>query len=58
MFAVELAARLAAGSVSLLADSLDVLGDAFVYGLSIYAVASPNFGSRICRKASIGAGQG
>ena len=39
MFFVELAAGLAAGSVSLLADSLDMLGDALVYGFSIYAVA-------------------
>jgi cation diffusion facilitator family transporter len=39
MFVVEVAAGLAAGSVSLLADSLDMLGDALVYGVSIYAVA-------------------
>jgi cation diffusion facilitator family transporter len=38
MFVVELAAGLVAGSVSLLADSLDMLGDALVYGVSIYAV--------------------
>ena len=38
MFGVELTAGLAAGSVSLLADSLDMLGDALVYGVSIYAV--------------------
>lgn len=39
MFAVELTAGLIAGSVSLLADSLDMLGDALVYGFSIYVVA-------------------
>lgn len=38
MFAVELAAGLAAGSVALLADPLDMLGDALVYGLSLLAV--------------------
>jgi Co/Zn/Cd efflux system component len=39
MFIVELAAGLISGSVSLLADSLDMLGDALVYGFSIYVVA-------------------
>jgi cation diffusion facilitator family transporter len=39
MFAVELAAGLLAGSVSLVADSLDMLGDALVYGFSLYVVA-------------------
>lgn len=39
MFVVEFAAGLLAGSVSLLADSLDMLGDALVYGFSLYAVA-------------------
>ena len=39
MFAVELTAGLLAGSVSLVADSLDMLGDALVYGFSIYVVA-------------------
>jgi cation diffusion facilitator family transporter len=39
MFAVELAAGIVAGSVSLLADSLDMLGDAMVYGFSLYVVA-------------------
>jgi cation diffusion facilitator family transporter len=38
MFVVELAAGLAAGSVALLADSLDMLGDALVYGVSLLAV--------------------
>lgn len=39
MFAVELTAGLLASSVSLVADSLDMLGDALVYGFSLYAVA-------------------
>jgi len=39
MFVVELTAGLIGGSVSLLADSLDMLGDALVYGFSIYVVA-------------------
>jgi Co/Zn/Cd efflux system component len=39
MFAVELTAGLAASSVSLVADSLDMLGDALVYAFSIYVVA-------------------
>jgi Co/Zn/Cd efflux system component len=39
MFFVELTAGLLAGSVSLIADSLDMLGDALVYGFSIYVVA-------------------
>ncbi|MGB7541566.1 MAG: cation transporter [Burkholderiales bacterium] len=39
MFVVELSAGFAADSVSLVADSLDMLGDALVYGFSIYAVA-------------------
>ncbi len=39
MFVVELAAGLMAGSTALLSDSLDNLGDALTYGLSLYAVA-------------------
>jgi Co/Zn/Cd efflux system component len=39
MFVIELTAGLAASSVSLIADSLDMLGDALVYGFSIYVVA-------------------
>jgi len=38
MFAVEITAGIAAGSVALVADSLDMLGDALVYGFSLYAV--------------------
>lgn len=39
MFVVELAAGFVAGSTALLSDSLDNLGDALTYGLSIYAVS-------------------
>lgn len=39
MFVVELIAGILSGSISLLADSLDMLGDALVYGFSIYVVA-------------------
>lgn len=39
MFAAELAAGLVAGSTGLLSDSLDNLGDALTYGLSLYAVS-------------------
>lgn len=38
MFIVELTAGLIGGSVSLVADSLAILGDALVYGFSIYVV--------------------
>ncbi len=38
MFAIEFLAGLLSGSVSLIADSLDMLGDALVYGFSIFAV--------------------
>jgi Co/Zn/Cd efflux system component len=39
IFVVELVSGLLAGSVALIADSLDMLGDALVYGFSIYVVA-------------------
>lgn len=38
MFVVELTAGILANSTSLLSDSLDNLGDALTYGLSLYAV--------------------
>lgn len=38
MFLVEFGAGLLAGSVALLADALDMLGDALVYGFSLYVV--------------------
>ncbi|MDN5923696.1 MAG: cation transporter [Xanthomonadales bacterium] len=39
MFVLEFCAGYFSGSVSLVADSLDMLGDAMVYGFSLYAVA-------------------
>jgi Co/Zn/Cd efflux system component len=39
MFLVELVAGIAARSTALLADSADMLGDAIVYGFSLYVVA-------------------
>lgn len=50
MFVVELAAGLISNSVSLLADSLDMLGDALVYGFSLYVVAR---GARMKAKAAL-----
>ncbi len=38
MFALEVTVGLLAGSTALLADSLDMLGDALVYGFSLYVV--------------------
>jgi cation diffusion facilitator family transporter len=39
MFIVESAAGMYAGSTSLLADALDMLGDALVYGFSLFVLA-------------------
>src|SRR3546814_14649589 len=39
MFAIEFGGGLAAGSSALMADSVDNLGDAFVYALSLFALA-------------------
>jgi len=39
MFGVEFGAGLIAGSTALLGDSLDMLGDAFVYGFSLFVLA-------------------
>jgi len=50
MFGVELTAGIMSGSVSLLADSLDMLGDALVYGFSLYVVAR---GARMKAKAAL-----
>lgn len=38
MFFVEFSGGVIAGSSALMADSVDMLGDAFVYGLSLYAL--------------------
>jgi len=50
MFVIELTTGLLASSVSLIADSLDMLGDALVYGFSIYVVAR---GARMKAKAAL-----
>ena len=50
MFLVELSLGLIGGSVSLIADSLDMLGDALVYGFSIYAITG---GARMKAKAAL-----
>ena len=50
MFIVELTAGLMSGSLSLLADSLDMLGDALVYGFSLYVVAR---GARMKARAAL-----
>lgn len=39
MFFVEFGAGLVAGSAALMADATDMLADAFVFGLSLYAIA-------------------
>jgi Co/Zn/Cd efflux system component len=39
MFALEFSAGVVAGSASMMADSVDMLGDALVYALSLYALA-------------------
>jgi len=39
MFAAEFTAGVVAGSTALMADAVDMLGDAFVYGLSLYALS-------------------
>ena len=38
MFVVEFAAGMISGSTALLADSLDMLGDSFVYGFSLFVI--------------------
>lgn len=39
LFAIEFSAGLIAGSAALMADSVDMLGDALVYALSLYALS-------------------
>jgi cation diffusion facilitator family transporter len=39
MFAAEFGAGVIAGSTALMADSVDMLGDALVYGMSLYALS-------------------
>jgi Co/Zn/Cd efflux system component len=40
-FIIEIATGFISGSMGLVADSLDMLADAFVYGISLYAVGGP-----------------
>ena len=46
MFLIELGAGLRARSSALLADSADMLGDAVVYGFSLYIVGRGSISSR------------
>ncbi|TMJ13967.1 MAG: cation transporter [Alphaproteobacteria bacterium] len=39
MFVAEFGAGIAAGSAALMADSVDMFGDALVYGISLYAIS-------------------
>jgi cation diffusion facilitator family transporter len=42
MFCAEVVAGILANSTALLADSLDMLADAAIYGIALYAVGKPN----------------
>lgn len=42
MFLLEFGAGIVAGSTALMADATDMLGDALVYGVSIYAISRSN----------------
>jgi Co/Zn/Cd efflux system component len=53
MFVAEFTAGLIAGSAALMADSVDMLGDASVYGLSLYAI---NRSARWKAGAAVGKG--
>jgi cation diffusion facilitator family transporter len=53
MFLAEFTAGLIAGSAALMADSVDMLGDATVYGLSLYAI---NRSARWKAGAAVGKG--
>lgn len=52
-FVVEVVAGLLSGSMGLVADSLDMLADAFVYGLALLAV-----GASLARKRAVAQGSG
>lgn len=53
MFVIEVSAGFAADSMGLVADGLDMLADAAVYGLSLYAVGRPALAKV---RAALGAG--
>jgi cation diffusion facilitator family transporter len=46
MFCLEVVAGLLANSTALLADSLDMLADAAIYGIALYAVGKPDLAKR------------
>ena len=46
MFCLEVVAGILANSTALLADSLDMLADATVYGIALYAVGKPDSAKR------------
>jgi Co/Zn/Cd efflux system component len=46
MFCAEVMAGILASSSALLADSLDMLADATIYGIALYAVGKPNSAKR------------
>jgi Co/Zn/Cd efflux system component len=46
MFCLEIVAGILANSTALLADSLDMLADAAIYGIALYAVGKPNSAKR------------
>jgi len=46
MYFLEMAAGVLAHSTALLADSLDMLADAAIYGIALYAVGKPHSAKR------------
>jgi Co/Zn/Cd efflux system component len=46
MFCLEVVAGILANSTALLADSLDMLADAAIYGIALYTVGKPNSAKR------------
>src|SRR5260370_39639940 len=46
MFCLEVVAGILANSTALLADSLDMLADAAIYGIALYAVGKPDSAKR------------
>jgi Co/Zn/Cd efflux system component len=48
MFVIEFLAGLSTGSVSLVSDSLDMLGDSLVYAFSLYVVAENQRAKALC----------
>jgi hypothetical protein len=46
MFCLEVVAGILANSTALLADSLDMLADAAIYGIALYTIGKPNSAKR------------